>query len=289
MSQAALNNRSRGKRGATRLRDTTQGEREGNGVRLLGLVFLLLVIVAMFVGGWMVMNWMKDASRMPLSRLIVTGERHFTRNDDIRHAILSLGSPGTFMTQNVDIIQQQIERLPWIKQASVRKQWPDALKINIVEFVPFARWNDLRLVDSEGKPFSLSAERIVNQPLPMLYGPEGSENDVLDGYRTMSQLLAKNNFRLTKAAMSARHSWQLALDNGIRLELGKEDNMGRLTRFIALYPVLQQQAQAADVRINYVDLRYDTGAAVGWAPAAVIDPVPVGTHQQQDQKQAKQR
>ncbi len=30
------------------------------------------------------------------------------------------------MTQDVNIIQSQIERLPcWIKQASVRKQWPD--------------------------------------------------------------------------------------------------------------------------------------------------------------------
>lgn len=289
MSQAALNNRGRGKRGATRLRHDTHSVPEGNGARLLGLVFLLLVLIAMFVGGWMVMSWMKDTSRMPLSRLILTGERHFTRNDDIRHAILSLGPPGTFMTQNVDIIQQQVERLPWIKQASVRKQWPDALKINIVEFVPAARWNDLRLVDSEGKPFSLSAERITNRSLPMLYGPEGSENDVLDGYRAMSQLLAKNNFKLTKVVMSARHSWQLGLDNGIRLELGKEDNMGRLKRFIALYPVLQQQAQAANVRINYVDLRYNAGAAVGWAPAAVVEPVPVGANRQQDQIQAKQR
>ncbi|STM08208.1 cell division protein FtsQ [Escherichia coli] len=44
-------------------------------------------------------------------------------------SILALGEPGTFMTQDVNIIQTQIEqRLPWIKQVSVRKQWPDELK-----------------------------------------------------------------------------------------------------------------------------------------------------------------
>ena len=81
------------------------------------------------------------------------------------------------MTQDVDVIQQQIERLPWIKQASVRKQWPDELKIHLVEYVPVARWNDLHMVDAEGKAFSVPAERAGKQKLPLLYGPEGSEQD----------------------------------------------------------------------------------------------------------------
>lgn len=83
----------------------------------------------------------------------------------------------------------------------------------------------------------------------------------------MSQELAKNNFKLKMVSMSARHSWQLGLDNDIRLELGRDDPSGRLARFEELYPALQQQAQATNQRISYVDLRYDTGAAVGWAPA----------------------
>ena len=44
------------------------------------------------------------------------------------------------MTQDVNIIQQQIERMPWIRQVTVRKQWPDELKIHLVEYVPFTRW-----------------------------------------------------------------------------------------------------------------------------------------------------
>ncbi len=79
------------------------------------------------------LGWMEDAQRLPLSKLVLTGERHYTRNDDIRQWILALGEPGTFMTQDVNIIQTQIEqRLPWIKQVSVRKQWPDELKIHLV-------------------------------------------------------------------------------------------------------------------------------------------------------------
>ena len=33
----------------------------------------------------------------------------------------------------------------------MRKQWPDELKIHLVEYVPVARWNDLHMVDAEAK------------------------------------------------------------------------------------------------------------------------------------------
>ncbi|STM57713.1 cell division protein FtsQ [Escherichia coli] len=86
------------------------------------------------------------------------------------------------MTQDVNIIQTQIEqRLPWIKQVSVRKQWPDELKIHLVEYVPIARWNDQHMVDAEGNTFSVPPDRTSKQVLPMLYGPEGSANEVLQG------------------------------------------------------------------------------------------------------------
>ncbi|EHD20137.1 MULTISPECIES: cell division protein FtsQ [Brenneria] len=259
MSQAALNTRAR--------EPEAKGTRRSNGGQLAGMIFLLLVVGTIVWGGWMVVGWMKDASRLPLSRMVVTGERQYTTNDDIRQAILSLGSPGTFMTQDVNVIQQQIERLPWIKQASVRKQWPDELKIHLVEYVPVARWNDLLMVDGAGNAFSVPAERVGNRKMPLLYGPDGSETDVLEGYRTMNQVLAAGKFSLKTVAMSARHSWQLGLDDDTRIELGRDDRAKRLARFIELYPLLQRQAQSENKRVGYVDLRYDSGAAVGWAPA----------------------
>lgn len=208
MSQAALNARDR---------EVDNGPRRSNGTQLAGMIFLLMVLGTVVWSGWAVLGWMKDASRLPLSRLVVTGERHYTTNDDIRQAILALGAPGTFMTQDVDVIQQQIERLPWIKQASVRKQWPDELKIHLVEYVPVARWNDLHMVDAEGKAFSVPAERAGKQKLPLLYGPEGSEQDVLEGYRAMSATLAASKYTLKMAAMTARHSgsWRWTTMSGL--------------------------------------------------------------------------
>ncbi|ALB61659.1 Cell division protein FtsQ [Cronobacter condimenti 1330] len=276
MSQAALNTKNRPEENTV--------SRRNNGTRLAGIVFLLAVVLTVLFGGWMVLGWMEDAQRLPLSKLVVTGERHYTRNDDIRQSILALGAPGTFMTQDVNIIQNQIERLPWIKQASVRKQWPDELKIHLVEYVPIARWNDQHMIDNDGTAFSVPSDRANKQSLPLLYGPEGSENEVLQGYRSMGQVLAKDKFTLKEAAMTARRSWQVTLSNDIKLNLGRDDTMKRLERFVELYPVLQQQAQTDGKRISYVDLRYDSGAAVGWEPAPTEE-----INQQQNQAQAEQQ
>ncbi|MBS0848473.1 cell division protein FtsQ [Citrobacter sp. JGM124] len=279
MSQAALNSRQRP--------DEEKGSGSGhsNGSRLAGIVFLCIVLLTVFVGAFMVVNWMEDAQRLPLSKLVVTGDRHYTRNDDIRQSILSLGPPGTFMTQDVNIIQQQIERLPWIKQASVRKQWPDKLKIHLVEFVPLTRWNDQHMVDAQGSVFSIPSSRNSGQQeLPSLSGPEGSENEVLQGYRDMGVILAKDKFTLKAVAMTARRSWQLTLNNGIQLNLGRGDTMKRLARFIELYPLLEQQAQADNKKITYVDLRYDSGAAVGWEALPKPDP---NSDKQQNQVQVE--
>ncbi len=283
MSQAALN---------VRNREAQEKARTGrsNGSRLAGMIFLAMVLGVMLAGGFVVLKWMNDASQLPLSKLVVTGQTHYTTNDDIRQAILSLGEPGTFMSQDVDVIQQQIERLPWIQQVSVRKQWPDELKIHLVEYVPVARWNDVHMVDAEGKSFSVPASHLGKENMPMLYGPEGSESEVLAGYHQMSNALAASKLKLKAASMTARRSWQLVLEDDTRLELGRNEDMKRLQRFIELLPTQQRQGQAENKRISYVDLRYDSGAAVGWAPApmAAADSNQQ-QQQQQNQAQAKQQ
>ncbi|CUX96329.1 Cell division protein FtsQ [Candidatus Gullanella endobia] len=233
--------------------------------QLTGLIFLLILLYTLLLGGWIIVDWMKDTYHLPLSRLIVTGYRHYTTNDDIRNAILALGTTDAFIRQEVNIIHQQIKRMPWIKKISVCKRWPDELKIHFLEYVPIARWNDQYLLDSSSQVFSAPSERISNHPILMLYGPEGSEREILNEYRIMNEMLMTTKFQIKSVSMSARHSWQLTLRDGIKLELGRDDRAKRLKRFIRIYPILLQQAINDNKRISYIDMRYKSGLAVGWA------------------------
>lgn len=278
MSQAARNIKSKS---AEKYRSGGQN----NGKRLFGLVFLLCVIGSIIYCGFEVLSWMNDASRLPLSKLVVTGDKQFTTNDDVRQAILSLGPPGTFMSQNVDVIQQQIEHFPWIKQVSVRKQWPDELKIHLVECVPVARWNERHVVDEAGNSFTLPVGKRNLQKGPKLYGPEGSEKEVMAGFYQMDAMLKPLHLRVVEAAMTARKAWQLVTDNGIRIVLGRTNNNQRLQRFIQLYPDWVRTEAAEHKTISYVDLRYDAGAAVAWVPAQA-ETQPANQVEQKNQVQA---
>lgn len=229
-----------------------------------GILFLLLILATLFFIVWIIIHWMSSDNRLPLSKLVIIGERHFTENDDIRQAILELGTPSSFIKQDLHVLQKQIERLPWIKKVSVRKQWPDELKIHLVEYVPIARWNDFYLLDKAGKIFTVPLTRLGNFSSILLYSPEGTEHDLLKGYRAINPILTRNNCRLKIAQMSARLSWKLVLDNDVRLELGRNNHIERLQRFIQLYPLLEKQSNDKK-KLNYIDLRYETGVAVGWS------------------------
>ncbi len=77
----------------------------------------------------------------------------------------------------------------------------------------------------------------------------------------MQQLMALHQFDVQKVYLTERFAWRLELADGLSLQLGREDTLKRLQRFIELYPTMQQhQAGMAEV-----DLRYDTGIAVRYA------------------------
>ena len=60
--------------------------------------------------------------------------------------------------------------------------------------------------------------------------------------------------------VSPRRAWRLRLASGITLELGRENVEARLNRFVSTYARTIGSLQR---RINYVDLRYPNGYAVG--------------------------
>ena len=78
-------------------------------------------------------------------------------------------------------------------------------------------------------------------------------------------MLEINDLELSSLALSERFSWQLWLDNGIKPEFRPQRKSKECTRFIDLYPRMEQRA---DAQIDVVDLRYDTGLAVSWKPTS---------------------
>ncbi len=233
---------------------------------LPGGLFLFLVVI---ISLWLVIStvsWMTDEDRLPLSHMIIQGQLKHITADDIREAIDSMDSIGTFMTQDVNKLQNALLSLPWIAQVSVRKQWPETIKVFVVENQPEATWNDRVIVNPEGVVFNAPMSDLM-EPKPALFGPESSSKEVLDFWHQLQKQFAPLHTSVHGVALTDRLSWQVVLDNGIRLELGRDSREERVERFIALYKQLEKKKNS----IDYIDLRYDTGAAVGWKSDNVED------------------
>lgn len=244
--------------------------------QLIGFLFFILIIS---VSVWVVTsfkNWIDNPEQMVLSQLVLNGDHAYTDEDDIRQAILGLGLPNTYIGQNVDDIQQEIMQFPWIKQASVRKQWPDRLIVSIEEYKPAFYWNDLFLLDNYGNIFNVPLDHFVERQLPKLYGPEGKEKAIVKIYykfNDLSKKLASSGLTLQikSTVTDERNAWQLIIKQCIagfcpenqemKLILGSENIEQRYQQFIKLLPEIQVRIPK-DERITVADLRYESGISV---------------------------
>ena len=223
---------------------------------LSGLLFFLLVLGALLWGLWQAVMWATASNQVPVNSLIIQGEHRFVGRDDIRQSVLALPEVGNFFTLEVDRVQQQLQRLPWVYQASVRKQWPDSLRVYIVEQPVAAFWNEKDLVNTHGEVFEADRESLE---LIALSGPDEEAPRVLEEYRRLQPLLAGKGYDIRRLHLTPRFSWELTLNDGVTLILGRDDIEARLKRFVNVYPGIVGRE-----RVAYLDLRYDTGLAVGW-------------------------
>lgn len=181
---------------------------------------------------------------------------------------------GNFFTVDIERLRQSLEKLPWVRSVSIRREFPHRLAVRLEEHQALARWNNAALVNQQGEVFVAESERVKRkasgtprpplyrdseQVLPSFIGPDGAAAEVTQLYTQFNRQLAALNLQAAQVALSPRHAWQLHLSNGMVLELGREDMQQRLARFVAVYPYSLAAIQG---KVKYVDLRYRNGFAV---------------------------
>ena len=161
---------------------------------------------------------------------------------------------GNFFTVDLESTRHAFEKLPWVRKVSVRRHFPWRLEVSMEEHVALARWNGAELVNTHGEVFAAE----TNQVLPKFIGQPDSAAEVTQMYKTFGEQLAPLKQEIAQISLSPRHAWQLRLNNGMALELGREQAQQRLARFVAVYPYSMAPMQRT---VSYVDLRYQNGFA----------------------------
>jgi cell division protein FtsQ len=161
---------------------------------------------------------------------------------------------GNFFAAPIGELAAELERLPWVRRAAVRRVWPDRLQVRIEEHVALARWGNQGLVDTEGERFSAESDA----KLPIFVGPPGSEAELARRYASFSRIVAPLGSRIERITLSERRAWQLALASGLELVLGRDADVAeaRLARFVGACDSLPSGAPGGGA---LVDLRYANG------------------------------
>lgn len=225
------------------------------------LIVLLCVGLAYFVySNWQ--NWLESLDSKPISAYALVGKTEFTDYADVQDVLLKMGTLKGFWGQDVKAIQERLESLPWVKGAVVRKVWPNRLSIWLTEYMPVAVWNNTEFITKEGTVFQLPMERLKNNTLPYLGGPNYQSLKVLEAWNQIYADFKAKNLSVKGITIDERGAWQVTLDNDIVLKLGRGEWKSKLERFVTIYPQIEVPEGK---RIDYIDLRYAAGAAVGMA------------------------
>lgn len=229
-------------------------------VRLLTLCTGLAVSLSVYVVTLWLMN-------RPIEAVVIDGAFDRVSALQVEDALGAYIQTG-FLSADLQAIRGQLRELPWVAGANVRRRWPGTIEVSIEEQSPAARWGDAGLLNIDGELF---IQNVTHAPaeLPLLSGPRGTERRVAEMYFRIQERLERRGLAAVSLRLDERGAWELQLSSGIRVRLGARMVETRLNRFFeALDKVVAAQAEDVD----YIDMRYTNGFAIGWKDRNGVKP-----------------
>jgi cell division protein FtsQ len=190
----------------------------------------------------------------PLREVRVDGQLNHVTREQLK-LIVGKHLSGNFFTVDLMKARDAFEKLPWARKVSVRRRWPGRLEVSIEEHKELARWGNIALVNTYGELFQAASD----SDLPVFYGPGDGVEEVARQYAAYTQILNGSGIRIAQLVLTPRRAWQFTTEQGMVVELGREQMAARLQKFAGAY---QSTLSELGVKISYADLRYPNGFAV---------------------------
>lgn len=148
-------------------------------------------------------------------------------------------------------VQARVESLDWVARATVRRRWPNELRIDVERRAAFARWQEngqTSVIDAAGE--RLLAERASDHPhLPLVVGAGAgaAAEPVLRALEELPELRG----RLAALVRVGERRWNAELRSGATVELPEHAPVLALARLEALqarYHILDRPVEKLDLR-----------------------------------------
>lgn len=206
--------------------------------------------------GYAAAVWVMDR---PIAAVVINGAFERVSAIEVEEA-LSMHVQGGFLSADLRSMRAELLEIPWVANANVRRRWPGSIEVSILEERPAACWGEAGLLNVAGELFVADVQHVPAE-LPRLLGPRGTESRVSEMFFAIEERLEQRGMAAVALQLDQRGAWELQLSSGIRVRLGASFVAQRLDRFFdALDQVIARQAE----RVEYVDMRYTNGFAIGW-------------------------
>jgi cell division protein FtsQ len=220
---------------------------------LLRLISNTLVVISLLLVGYGVLRYVLQLPVFPLRSVELVAVPQHVDMEQLRKVVKN-SVRGGFFSVDLEQTRRAFEQLPWVRTVSVRRKFPWRLEVNLEEHVALARWNNKALVNTYGEVFAAQS----NEMLPSFIGQPDTSVQLTEMYAALDKQLESLHLNIAQLSLSPRFAWQVKLDSGMVLELGREQVQQRMARFVAVYPYTLAMRTRA---VNHVDLRYRNGFA----------------------------
>lgn len=217
---------------------------------LANLLFAMALVMFMYGMLYVVVH----LPIFPLREVRVDGQLTHVTREQVK-LIVGRYIQGNFFTLDLPKTRDAFQKLPWARNVSVRRRWPDRLEVVVEEHKELARWGNIALVNTYGELFHAASD----SDLPVFFGPGDGVREVAEHYSQYGQLLAPTGMKIAELALTPRRAWQIKTDKELVIELGREQMQQRLAKFAGAYA---DTLGTLGGNVKYADLRYPNGFAV---------------------------
>ncbi len=222
---------------------------------VFGTCVLLALITACISGGF----YLSKPQTLPIKQVRIVGEfRHLSPSR--LQTLVTDSVRGGFFNVNVVVVRNELLKAPWVEDVEVNRIWPDTLRVQVKERIAVARWGENALLNSDAKHF-MPPLATIPYDLPLLNGPDGSYELVLNKFEELNQVLARVGLHVVELELNERRAWSFKVQRGFKVVVGRRDYQNRVKRFVDV--VIHAMANRID-EIKEVDMRYTNGFAVRW-------------------------
>jgi cell division protein FtsQ len=218
-------------------------------------VLLITAVAAFFASGVVPRTVQKTDSAFVSGTGFAVGQVHLSGNTRTSAAAIvgALGfKPGQpIFGVNLREARARLLQLPWVANAEVKRRYPDDIVVNVVERVPFARWQSpggLFVVERNGRPITAEGADTFTR-LPLLAGGDAPQNAA-----QLVELVSRHHAIASQVAAyqyQSERRWNLLLNGGgvVKLpETGWQHQLDVLDRLISGKGVLESDIREIDLR-----------------------------------------